>query len=54
MDSVSPWANDAVRFALQHGILTGDKTGALKPGEKATRAETAQMLLRMLTVVEFV
>lgn len=54
MDTVSTWANDAVRFALQHGILTGDKSGALKPGDKATRAETAQMLLRMLTVVEFV
>ncbi|WP_239618169.1 S-layer homology domain-containing protein [Cohnella mopanensis] len=54
LNSVSPWANDAVRFSLQYGILTGDKLDELNPGGKATRAETAQMLLRMLTVVEFV
>ena len=45
---VSPWAGDAVRWAVGMKLLTGSDTGALMPCAGATRAETAVMLCRWL------
>jgi hypothetical protein len=42
---VSAYAQDAMRWAVAHGLLTttGDR---LRPNERATRAETAYMIYR--------
>lgn len=42
---VAEWANAAMRWAVDNGILNGDN-GALKPGAPASRAEVAAMLMR--------
>lgn len=41
---VSGWAQDAIRWAVDQGILNGKGNGILDPTGKATRAEAAQML----------
>ena len=46
--AVSPWARDAVRWALGRGILNGKGGGVLDPQGKASRAETAAMFQRFL------
>lgn len=43
-DKVSDWAEDAMTWAVESGILSG-KSGALAPQDTATRAETAQILM---------
>lgn len=43
-DQVSPWALDAVKWAVGEGILRGSNQ-ALNPNGTATRAETAQILM---------
>lgn len=45
---VSSWAQDAVRWAADQGILNGKGNGVLDPAGKATRAEAAQMLQNYL------
>lgn len=45
---VSPWARDAMRWALGMGIITGTDGGVLDPLGKATRAETAAILMRFI------
>lgn len=45
---VSDWAQDAVRWAVDLGILNGKGNGILDPTGKATRAEAAQMLKNYL------
>jgi hypothetical protein len=42
--SVSPYASDAVRWASAKGIINGSN-GELLPGETATRAQVAQIIL---------
>lgn len=44
--AVSPWAEDAVTWAVEQGILTGRGGGYLDPRGHATRAETAAMFAR--------
>ena len=44
-EAVSPWAQDAVQWAVNRGILTG-KGSRLDPQGRATRAEAAAMLQR--------
>ena len=41
---VSPWAEDAVAWAAETGILKGDDQGRLRPGSGLTRAELAAIL----------
>lgn len=41
---VSPWATDAVTWAVLNGILSGKGNNTLDPQGSATRAEVAQML----------
>ena len=45
---VSDWAQDAMRWAVDQGILKGKGNGILDPAGKATRAEAAQMLKNYL------
>lgn len=44
----SPWALDALRWAVEQGILTGKGGGILDPQGRATRAEVAAMLMRYM------
>ena len=43
-DQISPWAIDAVAWAISEGIINGKGEGVLDPGTSATRAEVAQIL----------
>ncbi len=46
-DAISPWAEDAMRWAVQSGVLTGKDGARLDPQGAATRAELAQVLARL-------
>ena len=46
-DTVSPYAETAICWAVAKGILSGDGVN-LNPGKNATRAEFACMILRYL------
>ncbi|MPM39385.1 hypothetical protein SDC9_86018 [bioreactor metagenome] len=45
-DSVSPWATDALRWAVASGLMNGVTPDTLVPAMTATRAQTAAILLR--------
>ena len=45
-DSVSPWALDGIRWAIDAGLMQGKDGGVLDPLGTATRAEVAAMLMR--------
>ena len=47
-DSVSPWARDALCWAVENGVISGKGGGVLDPGGRATRVEAAAMLIRYL------
>lgn len=49
--AVSGYAQAAMRWAVEKGILNGYGDGALRPGGSATRAETAAVLQRYITVL---
>ncbi len=42
---VSPWAEDALVWAVEKGVISGKGGGILDPGGKATRGEAAQMIM---------
>jgi hypothetical protein len=46
---VSPWALDAVKWAVASQILTGKGNGMLDPSGNASRAEAASILMRLVT-----
>ena len=46
VDSISDWAQTAMRWAVQNGILTGKDGARLDPQGLATRAEVATILQR--------
>ena len=48
---VSGYAVDAMRWAVEQGVLTGGSSGQLDPGGEATRAEAAAMLMRYLNAL---
>lgn len=48
LDSVSGYAKDAVRWAVENGIMVGSG-GYLNPGGTATRAQAASMLERFVS-----
>lgn len=50
-NKISGFASDAMKWAVEKGIITGDK-GNLNPGGKANRAETAAMMQRVVPVLE--
>lgn len=45
--AVSAWAREAMAWALELGLIEGDETGAVRPADTATRAETAAILMRL-------
>ena len=45
-DRVSPWAQAAMAWAVEQGILSGMGGGTLAPQETATRAQVAVMLMQ--------
>lgn len=47
-EQVSDWAEDAMAWAVNNGIIEGRGSGALEPRGKASRAETATMIMRYL------
>ncbi|MEG0824818.1 MAG: S-layer homology domain-containing protein, partial [Oscillospiraceae bacterium] len=49
-DGVSPWAREAMEWAVKTGII-GGANGALNPRDNASRAEVAAMLARFVTKV---
>lgn len=50
-EDVSAWAEEAMRWAVGSGILSGDDSGDLKPGSSATRGEVAQMLTNFVKLI---
>ena len=48
IDRPDPWAEENVRWAVGSGLLEGKGHGVLDPRGRATRAETAAMLTRLL------
>lgn len=46
-DSISTWAEDAMKWAVNVGIIAGDGTNLNSQGS-ATRAEVAAMLQRFI------
>ena len=46
------WSEEPLRFAVKNGILKGDDLGNLNPGQNATRAEMAAILVRLLGASE--
>ncbi len=48
MDEAGDFALEALRWAVENGILTGYGDGQLKPTGLATRAEVAAMLTRYM------
>jgi hypothetical protein len=53
-DSISLWAQTAVAQSLEAGILQGQKAGVFAPKAKATRAEAAVVLKRLLQYIQFI
>lgn len=52
IDGASTWAADAMSWAVAEGIIKGDDdTGAIRPGDGATRAEAAVVVMRMVDIV---
>ena len=45
---VASWASDAMAWAVQAGIITGNPDGTLNPTGTATRAQVATMLMRVV------
>ncbi|SBW08956.1 conserved exported hypothetical protein [uncultured Eubacteriales bacterium] len=46
--AISPWAAEAMSWAVANGILTGKAGGLLDPAGTASRAEVAMMLMRFM------
>lgn len=47
-EAVSPWAKDALQWAVGNGVINGKTTTTLEPQGQATRAEVATMLMRYM------
>ena len=45
-DKISSWANDAMTWAINEGLISGMGNGTLNPNGKATRSEVATILMR--------
>lgn len=51
-DLVSPWARDSFAKALSAGLFGGFEDGTLRPGDQATRAQTAVLLKRFYEYID--
>lgn len=47
-DLVADWAEEAIKWAVGMGIITGTRSDMLAPDAAATRAEVAEMIYRMM------
>lgn len=47
----SPWAKEAMEWAAGVGLFQGDQNGNLNPGGKATRAEVATLVERLIGLI---
>ncbi len=45
-EKVSPWAEDAMKWAVAVGLIQGDAKGQINPQGNATRAHVATMIMR--------
>jgi hypothetical protein len=50
-DSISSWAEDAFRWAVGRGLLTGRSAGLLDPAGRSSRAEVAMFILRCFNMI---
>lgn len=50
-DAISPWAQEAVAWTVDSGIISGLPNGTLVPSGTATRAEAAAMLQRFISAL---
>lgn len=50
-DKVSDWAEDAMKWAVSAGIMSGRDNGVLDPGGEATRAEAAAILKNFVAIL---
>ena len=48
-DAVSAWAEEALCWAVGSGLISGTDDARLLPGDGATRAQLAAVLLRLLS-----
>ena len=48
---VAGWADDAMRWAVGSGILSGDNQGNLNPTQAVSRGEVSVMLMRFAAVM---
>ena len=51
-DKISGYALEAMRWAVENGIISGYGNGQVGPGGQATRAQVAQMLMRFFETDE--
>ncbi|MDR2355249.1 MAG: S-layer homology domain-containing protein [Clostridiales Family XIII bacterium] len=49
---ISPWATDAMRWAVGTGLIQGTDAGLLNPRREATRAELATIVARYCELIE--
>ena len=49
--TISPWAEDAMAWAVDSGILSGRPGGLLDPSGLTTRAEAAVMLRQLVALM---
>ena len=50
IDSISPYAEDAICYAVASGLMSGRTEDMLAPGASVTRAEVATMIMRFAEV----
>ena len=51
-EKISPYAVDAMAWAVHTGLITGVDSGILQPGGSAVRAQVATILMRFCQYVE--
>ncbi|MFZ5814412.1 MAG: tandem-95 repeat protein [Bacillota bacterium] len=52
LDSVAPWARQAVQNAIAQGLMTGRENGTFSPEGNTTRVEAATVVKRLIDWVE--
>ena len=50
-DAVSGYALDAMRWAVESGVIGGHGDGTIEPGGNATRAQAATMLMKFVELL---
>lgn len=51
-DSISPYAEEAAKWAYNAGVILGNADGSFAPQRTATRAEAAAIFVRLLAVIQ--